>query len=181
MAFSIDAAGSHAQEGSRSASPMSSRPDLTAAPSSRGRDTLVLAHFQECFPPSTDAPVHEYTIQDADDYTIREWAFKIDETKLQTIQNITNPFLKDHIERCGVFIFAEDLGREDLHTIYRVSIGIGDMSDRFHIGCISTSQENAKAELIDWVCSTDTDAKRACEIMIENEAILFSEPRKGRN
>ena len=138
-------------------------------------------HFQECFPPNTDAPVHEYTIQDADDYTIREWAFKIDETKLQTIQNITNPFLKDHIERCGVFIFAEDLGREDLHTIYRVSIGIGDMSDRFHIGCISTSQENAKAELIDWVCSTDTDAKRACEIMIENEAILFSEPRKGRN
>ena len=136
-------------------------------------------HFQECFPPNTDAPVHEYTIKDADDYTINEWVFRIDETKIEQIRNITNPFLKDHIKRCGVFVIAEDLGRENWETIYRISISIGDSSDRFHIGCIGTPKATAKADIIDWVCSKD--AKRACELMIENEAILFSEPRKGRN
>lgn len=135
------------------------------------------SYFYDCFP-YTNAPLHEYTIKDADDYIINEWVFKIDETKIEQIRNITNPFLKDHIKRCGVFVIAEDLGRENWETIYRISISIGDSSDRFHIGCIGTPKATAKADIIEWVCSKD--AKRACELMIENKAILFSEPRKKR-
>lgn len=134
-------------------------------------------HLLECFP-YTNAPVHEYTIKDADDYIINEWVFKIDETKIEQIRNITNPFLKDHIKRCGVFVITEDLGRENWETIYRIYISIGDIgSDRFHIGCISTQKEKAKADILEWVYEGH-DSKYAIASMIENCAVLFNKQEK---
>lgn len=119
-------------------------------------DLITLANYFQVTVDYLVGRTKKYTMLD-DDYILSEWVFRIDETKLSAFNTITNPILKKAIKRQGVYLFADDLGEEGSSKIYSVSIGINDIEpDKFALGCISTSQLNAKSEIIDWVYTDDT-------------------------
>lgn len=119
-------------------------------------DLITLANYFQVTVDYLVGRTKKYTMLD-DDYILSEWVFRIDETKLSVFNTITNPILKKAIKRQGVYLFADDLGEEGSSKIYSVSIGINDIEpDKFALGCISTSQLNAKSEIIDWVYTDDT-------------------------